>query len=135
MLKTWLTSSCHRSSQNMAHPPTLSLIEGSTSSHAFGDHSASYSVSRPTSQWPITQRLMGRLNESTRSWNNIFGYTSTTSRTTGLTSCPLPNSHTTILHIRPPWSPLSLPTRAFTPNSKFPLQLLCWMLLTLLPQI
>src|SRR5467141_3260029 len=78
--------------------------------------------------WPITQRLTGRPNESTRSWNNIFGYTSTTSRMTGSTSCPLPNLHTTILHIRPPWSPPSLPIRAFTLNLKFPLCLLCWML-------
>src|SRR5882672_6980533 len=70
-------SFCHRSFKSMAHPQTSSPIEESTSSHAFGDRSASYSVSRPTSQWPITQRPTGRLNESTRSWNNIFGYTST----------------------------------------------------------
>src|SRR5467141_4852625 len=61
-----------------------------------------------------------RLNESTRSWNNIFRYTSTTSRTTGSTSCPLQSLPTTTLHIRPPWSPPSSPTRAFTLNSKFP---------------
>src|SRR5882672_12826976 len=55
----------------------------------FGDRSASCSVSGPISQWPITQKPMGRPNESTRSWNNILGYTSTTSSTTGSTFCPL----------------------------------------------
>src|SRR5467141_3788703 len=135
MLRTWLTYFCCRSLQSMAHPQTLSPIEESTSFHIFGDHFASCSVSRPISQRPITQKPTGRPNESTRSWNNIFGYTSTTSRTTGLTSCPFPNLHTTILRIRPPWSPLSSPTRAFTRNSKFPLHLLCRILLTLLLQI
>ena len=114
MLRTWLTSFCHRSSQSMAHPQTLSPIEESTSSHAFGDRSASCSVSRPTSQWPTTQRPMDRLNRSTRSWKNTCGCTSTTSRTTGSASSPFPNSHTTIPCIRQLWSHPSLPTRAFT---------------------
>src|SRR5882672_9695453 len=79
--------------------------------------------------------MTGRPKESTRSWNNTFGFTSITNRMTGSTSCPLPNLHTTILRIRPPWSPPSSPTRAFTLNSKFPLRLLCRMRLTLLLQI
>src|SRR5882724_11382300 len=59
---------------------------------------------------------MARLNGSTRSWNSIFGCTSTTNRTIGLTSFPWPSLCTTTRRTLRPWSPLSLLTRVFIPN-------------------
>src|SRR5882724_12342683 len=75
-------------------------------------------------------RPMVKLNGSTRSWNSTFECTSTTNRTIGSTSFPCLSLHTTIPCTWQPWSPLSLLTRVFIPNSKCPLNLLCQTLLT-----
>src|SRR5882724_2551191 len=120
-------------SQVFAKHGTLTKIIsdwGRPSSLTFGGCSASCWASRPTSQLPTTPRPMVKPNGSTRSWNSIFRCTSTTNRTIGSTSFPWPSLHTTTLHTLQPWSPHSLLTRDFIPNSKCPSNLLCRILLT-----
>src|SRR5882724_9454772 len=73
---------------------------------------------------------MARPNGSTKSWNNILGYTSTTNKTIGPTSFPWLSLRTTTRRTLRPWSPPSFQTRASTPSLKCPSNLLCRKLLT-----
>src|ERR1700731_4318093 len=99
---------------------TSPLIMALSSSLIFSARWARSSICPYTLLPGTTQRATDKWNELTRCWNSTSIVTATTSRTTGLNSCPKWNLLTTMLRV-PLWGfPHSLRTRLIIQTYRYP---------------